>query len=224
MSELEYFDTHYECSLFSEKNSLHFYENIVGIDEWPYSWPDGEISYRLNNFTNDIKKESHQIRAVTIALRAWRLHIGRIRFRRERNPYVEVDFDVSFEDLAHFDNKKGVLAHAYFPGQGDISGDCHINDEWNWTTHSELQKLSTPPLVPILIHEFGHSLGLRHDTKTMESIMYPSFDLGKKKNNLGPRDIQRIQERYGARNLSQWILDHFQERMDKGWDFDRLDD
>ena len=136
MSEENHSDSHYECALYSEKTSLHFYENIAGIDEWPYSWPDGEISYRLNNFTNDIKKESHQIRAVTIALRAWRLHTGRIRFRRERNPYVEVDFDVSFEDLAHFDNKKGILAHTYFPGQGDISGDYHINDEWNWTPHS----------------------------------------------------------------------------------------
>ena len=204
----------------SEKKSLHFYENIEGIDEWPHSWPAGEISYRLNNFTGDIKKESNQTRAVTVALRAWGLHIDRIRFRRERNSDVSVDFEVSFEDLDHFDNKKGVLAHAYFPGQGVISGDCHINDEWNWTTHSALQKLSTPPLVPILIHEFGHSLGLRHDTHTTESIMYPSFDLGKKKNNLGPRDIQRIQERYGARNLSQQILDHFQKRMDEGWDFD----
>ena len=216
----EHSDNNYECQLHSEKKSLHFYENIEGINEWPHSWPDGEISYRLNNFTNDIKKESNQIRAVTVALRAWRLHTEKIKFRRERNPDVSVDFEVSFEDLDHFDNKKGVLAHAYFPGQGGISGDCHINDEWNWTTHSLLQKLSTPPLVPVLIHEFGHSLGLRHDTHTTESIMYPSFDLGKKKNNLGPRDIQRIQERYGARNLSQRILDYFQKRMDEGWDFD----
>ena len=52
------------------KKTLHFYENIEGIDEWSYSWPDGEISYRLNNFTNDMKKESYQIMAITIALRA----------------------------------------------------------------------------------------------------------------------------------------------------------
>ena len=130
-----------------------------------------------------------------------------------------MDFDVSFEDLAHFDGKKGVLAHAYFPGQGKVSGDCHINDDWNWTTHSALQKLSTPPLVPILIHEFGHSLGLKHDTFTTDSIMYPSFDLGVKKNRLGERDVARIQDRYGTRSISQRMLDYFQNRRDKGFDF-----
>ena len=53
-----------------KKTLFIFIKNIEGIDEWPYSWPDGEISYRLNNFTNDMKKESYQIMAITIALRA----------------------------------------------------------------------------------------------------------------------------------------------------------
>ena len=208
------------CEPESAENGIKFTENIEGIDEWPHSWPEGEISYRLNNFTGDISKEDHQHKAVTVSLRAWQLRINKLKFRRERNSDTSVDFDVSFEPLSHFDGKKGVLAHAYFPGQGETSGDCHINDEWNWTTHSALQKLSTPPLIPILIHAFGHSLGLRHDTTHQESIMYPSFDLGKKKNRLGPRDITRIQERYGARNLSQRIIDYFQKRRDLAWDFD----
>lgn len=208
------------CELHSAENGIKFTENIEGINEWPHSWPDGEITYRLNNSTSDIEKESHQKRAVTVSLRAWQLRINKLKFRRERNPDVSVDFEVSFEDLAHFDNMKGVLAHAYFPGQGEVSGDCHINDEWNWVTSSLFQKLSSPPLVPVLIHEFGHSLGLRHDTTTMDSIMYPSFDLGKKKNSLHPRDVQRIQERYGARSISQRIIDYFQRRRDMAWDFD----
>ena len=207
------------CQLRVTTDKIEFHENIEGIDEWPHSWPEGEISYRLNNFTEDISKQSFQHRAVTVALRAWQLRINKLKFRRERNSDVSVDVDVSFEPLSHFDNMKGVFAHAYFPGQGEISGDCHINDEWNWTTHSELQTLAKPPLVPILIHEFGHSLGLRHDTTTIDSIMYPSFDLGKKKNRLHQRDIERIQERYGARNLSQRIIDYFINRRDKGFDF-----
>ena len=205
----------------SENNHLQFTENIEGIDdEWPHSWPDGEISYRLNNLTQDITKESHQHKAVTVSLRTWQLRISKLKFRRERNPNSTVDFDVSFEDLEHFDNQRGVLAHAYFPGQGDVSGDCHINDEWDWVTSTKFQTLSKPPLVPILIHEFGHSLGLRHDTQTMASIMYPSFSLGQKKNQLGTRDIIRIQQRYGVRSLSQRIIDYFQRRRDMAWDFD----
>jgi len=207
------------CEAKSGFKNIEFSEEIQGINEWPHSWPFGEISYRLNNLTKDITKESFQYRAVTVALRVWQLRINKLKFRRERNPNVSVDFDVSFAPLENFDGKKGVLAHAYFPGQGKISGDVEINDEWNWTTHSALQRLSTPPLIPILIHEFGHSLGLRHDTTTTQSIMYPSFDLGQKKNRLGPNDIQRIQDRYGKRKISQRIIDYFQNRRDRGFDF-----
>ena len=154
------------------KQEIQFTENIEGLAEYPHSWPDGEISYRLNNFSDDFNKK-WQTRAVTVALRTWKWRMKKIWFRRERNPDAHVDINVSWENLAHFDNKKGVLAHAYYPSQGDISGDCHINDEWNYVAATKFQSLSKPPLVPILIHEFGHSLGLRHDTQTTESIVYP---------------------------------------------------
>lgn len=194
---------------------------IEGIDEWPHSWPDGEISYRLNNLSSDFL-EKWQIRAVTVALRAWQLHIKNLRFRRERNPGVRVDFDVSFESASHF-RSSNVFAHAYFPGQGSISGDVHINDEaWDWVAGVHLQDLSHPPLVPVMMHEFGHSLGLRHDTlftSQNTEIMYPSFNLGRKKTTLGPNDIVRIQDRYGARTLSQRILDYFALRRLRGSDF-----
>lgn len=208
-----------KCEAVSGFGKIEFKDEIEGIDEYPHSWPDGEISYRLNNYTKDISKASLQDRAVTVTLRAWQLRISDLKFRRERNPDVSVDFDVSFQPLEKFSGK-GVLAHAWYPGQGKPSGDCEINDNWEWVTHSELQRLSAPPLVPILIHEFGHSLGLRHDPTTMQSIMYPSFNLGVKKNKLHQRDITRIQAKYGARKISQRIIDYFQNRRDKGFDFD----
>ena len=203
-----------------DSSSLQFSETVdERITEWPHSWPHGEISYRLNNYTDDIVKENWQERSVTVALRAWQLRLSKLKFRRERNPDTHVDFNVEFEDLAHFDGKKGVLAHAYFPGQGNISGDCHINDDWNWVAGVHLATLSKPPLVPILMHEFGHSLGLRHDTFDDTDIMYPSFNLGHRKNNLGSRSIERMQTRYGKRNLSARIIAYFQWRRMIGSDF-----
>ena len=188
------------------------------IEEWPHSWPLGELSYRLNSYSDDLKKK-HQERAVTVALRAWRWRIKDLRFRRERNPDTHVDINVEFEDLAHFDGKRGVLAHAYYPGQGDISGDCHINDEWNWVSGVHLSTMSKPPLVPILIHEFGHSLGLTHDNFHQDDIMYPSFDLGQKKNTIGENSIARMQDRYGKRSLASWIIAYFIGRRNRGSDF-----
>lgn len=212
---------HAKCSLVqSDSGSFKFAETVDDrIEEWPHSWPLGEISYRLNNSTPDIANEKFQERAVTVALRAWQLRLGNLKFRKERNPDTSVDFNVSFENLAHFDGKKGILAHAYFPGQGDISGDCHINDEWNWVTGVHLSTMGKPPLVPILMHEFGHSIGLRHDNFDNSDIMYPSFDLGQKKNNLGDRSIARAQERYGKRSLSARIILYFQWRRQMGLDF-----
>ncbi len=207
------------CSAEADKpsESFKFTENIEGVDEWPYSWPDGEISYRLNNHSLDFA-EHHQLRAVTVALRAWQIRISKLKFRRERNKDVHVDFQIAFQPLDKF-RSKGILAHAWFPNQGDISGDVEINDDWNWVSGVHLNDLAHPPLVPILIHEFGHSLGLRHDITTTDSILYPSFNLGRDKNNLHTNDVTRIQSRYGVRNLPhRWIL-YFQNRRAQGWDY-----
>ena len=210
------------CQAIAKKGNIVFTENLeTGITEWPHSWPDGTVTYRLNSYSTDFS-ERNQLRAITVALRAWQLRINKIKFRRERNPDVSVDFDVSFEPTDHF-SSNNIFAHAYFPGQGDISGDVHINDgSWDWTSGVHLSNLARPPLVPIMIHEFGHSLGLRHDTNINSQnteIMYPSFNLGRKKTHLGVRDIFRIQERYGERRLSQRILDYFIRRRVLGWDF-----
>ena len=204
------------------KQRLDFKENVEGIDEWPHKAPEGEISYRLNNFSEDFSKR-WQIKAVTIALRAWQLRLDRLRFRRERNPDAHVYANIEWHPLSHFGNRKGVLAHGYFPGQGDISGDVHLNDEWPYVPGAFMQDLAHPPLIPIMMHEFGHSIiGLRHDTLVSSmgiEMMYPSFNLGRKMNVLGPRTIQRGQERYGVRTLSQRIIDFFLRRRLKGADF-----
>ena len=213
--------THERCCelVQSGAGSLKFQENLdERIEEWPHSWPLGDLSYRLNNFSDDLSKK-WQKRAVTVALRAWQWRLKNLHFRLERNPDAHVDINVEFEDLDHFDGRKGVLAHAYYPGQGDISGDCHLNDEWNWVPGVHLSTLSKPPLIPILIHEFGHSIGLTHDNYDMIDIMYPSFNLGQKKNRIGERSIERAQSRYGKRNLSAYILAYFLRRRDAGTDF-----
>ncbi len=213
---------HVRCELKSQINGMTFSENITGIDEWKHSWPKGEISYRLNSFSTDNISEKNQIRALTVALRAWQLRIKDLKFRRERNIDTAVDFDVWFQPGDHFSSDK-VLGHAYFPGQGPASGDVEINDEdWKWATNVHESSLSRPPLTAVLIHEFGHSLGLRHDSASSSrgrEIMYPSLNAGRPTIKLGPRDIQRIQTRYGKRRLSQRIIYYFIRRRIMGYDF-----
>jgi len=187
-------------------------------NEWPYSWPDGEKSYRLNNLTDDFRGRD-QLRAMTICFRAWQLRINKLKFRRERNPDAHVDFNIWFRPSSSF-SSDNVLAHAWYPNQGDISGDIEFNDNWDWVPSIHLQDLRKPPMVSIGIHELGHGLGLDHDTTTQDSIMYPSFNLGRKKILLHQNDIDRIQSRYGVRNLSQRWLDYFMNRRLRAMDFE----
>ncbi len=207
------------CEALNSMNQVEFKEkpNPV-VTPWPHSWPDGDISYRLNNFSDDIPLRKHQVRAITVAFRVWQLRIERLNFRREYNKDTNVDMDISFKSLDHF-SSKGVLAHAWFPGQGQVSGDIEFNDEWDWVTHSRIGNIGHPPIVPVAIHEIGHGLGLRHNLIDRESIMYPSFNLGEKKNDLNYKDVELIQDRYGKRKLSKRIIDYFKRRRDLGLDF-----
>ncbi|MCK5600941.1 matrixin family metalloprotease [Candidatus Pacearchaeota archaeon] len=211
------------CEARNDGNQIGFKENIEGLDEWPLAknWPDGEVSYRLNNRSTDFLAR-WQRDAVVVAFRVWNWRMGRLRARRERSPDAHVDIEISFEGREEFSHDN-IFAHAYYPGQGEISGDIEINDEsWDWQPNVHLSDLSRPPLVPIMIHEIGHSLGLKHDTLSSSmhtEIMYPSYNMGRKQVSLGARDISRIQERYGARTLSQNVLDYFKRRRQAGWDF-----
>ena len=207
------------CECESHNNqAILFKENIEGINEWPHNWPDGTLTYRLNNFSEDFAY-SWQTRAIVVALRTWQLRIKKLKFRRERNPTAHVDANVWFKGPEEF-SSPNVFAHAWYPGQGEVSGDCEINDSWDWVPGVHLSGMNKPPLVPIMVHEFGHSMiGLRHDPTDNRQIMYPSFSIGSKKTTLGDRDIFRAQERLGARSLPQHILDYFARRRATNWDF-----
>ncbi len=186
------------------------------IKEWGHKWEKPVLTYKLHNLSPDIEKAEHQTRAITVAFRVWQLRIKNLRFRRIYDD-TEPDLDIWWKPLSDF-SSPGVLAHATYPGQSHFY--IEINDEWDWVSHTAISDIGHPPLVPVMIHEIGHILGLVHDTEDKVSIMYPSFNLGKKKNDLGIRDIIRIQFIYGVRNISQRLIDYFRRRRDAGWDFD----
>lgn len=209
-----------ECMAQPDKTGIVFNDNIQGIQEWPMSknFPEGEISYRLNNFSADFAT-NWQIRAVTVAFRAWQWRIKKLKFRRERNPTAHVDADIWWRPQEFF-SSPNVFAHAWYPGQGEISGNCELNDSWDYVPGVHLSRMNHPPLVPILVHEFGHSvIGLTHDPTSALEIMYPSFSIGSKKTGLGPNDVSRSQGRHDARTLPQYIIDYFLNRRQMGWDF-----
>lgn len=75
------------------------------------------------------------------ALKAWS-DAAPLNFRRvstdNKGAAAGGDIRVSFNRLFHddgypFDGQGGTLAHAFFPGRGDVAGDTHFDDQEIWS-------------------------------------------------------------------------------------------
>ncbi|XP_059167151.1 matrix metalloproteinase-9-like [Physella acuta] len=113
------------------------------------------------------------------------------------------DIDIIFASRNHgdgdanaFDGRGMLLAHAYPPGDVEVSGDIHfdLDENWGW----KVNRTDTHDLMMVAMHEAGHSLGLAH-SRNRNDIMFASYLDYDPDPQLNSGDIAILQKLYGKR-------------------------
>uniref|UniRef100_A0A672T9T7 Matrix metallopeptidase 25a n=1 Tax=Sinocyclocheilus grahami TaxID=75366 RepID=A0A672T9T7_SINGR len=144
------------------------------------SWDRTDITWSVQEFPSpSMSPALHPglVRLIlTSALQVWS-DVTPLRFHPSPyDPSPQIDINVTFasgyhEDGYPFDGKGDTLAHAFFPGKGDLAGDTHFDDGESWSYEDWS---SSTDLFTVAVHEFGHALGLFHSSSN-DSIMKPYY-------------------------------------------------
>ena len=193
--------------------------------EWQHKWEKDILTYDIEHHeTLKLISKRQLKRAVNLAVSTWNFEIP-IKFKSAWNTKadIEIRFKTKDEDK-YFKDRPSVLAYAYYPGQGKASGKVVFNASYIWDLKGKGIKgsdaikkgvvdnayptniLKTYNLYAVLIHELGHTLGLKHDisgAKDGADIMDAYYSVTNL--DLSDRDIYRIRVKYGQRVWSRFI-------------------
>lgn len=191
-------------------------------EEWPAKWPHKEMFYDVIGTCRSLTDKQVK-KALNFAMTTWDIEID-VSFHptwyyTDKKPHITIDFKTSSQEKM-FKDSPSVLAYAYFPGQGEVSGKVVFNDDYIWSMNGkpiradqappELVKgtplpdvqLRTYNIIHVLIHELGHSLGLRHDSHgDTKDVMDPYYS---GQLELSDWDLYRIRLKYPARQYAKW--------------------
>ncbi|KAM6932988.1 matrix metalloproteinase-20-like [Xenentodon cancila] len=191
--------------------------DVDNFSFYPYKpkWKNHTITYMIATYTPDMRREEVE-KSFRSALDMWS-NAAPLRFIKVN--HAKADIVLSFARGAHgdffpFDGPRGVLAHAFQPGEG-MGGDVHFDEDETWTVGRQGYSL-----FAVAAHELGHSLGLTH-SKDPSAIMYPSYRYqSSTQRTLATDDALGIQMLYGKPNKNTGTKPTAPKKCDPNFSFD----
>uniref|UniRef100_A0A3Q2VSR4 Matrix metallopeptidase 17b n=1 Tax=Haplochromis burtoni TaxID=8153 RepID=A0A3Q2VSR4_HAPBU len=161
------------------------------------------LSYlvRLQSYPSSSHLSRETVRSLIFyALRVW-AEPTPLEFHEVGSPDaadLRVDFFHGYHgDDYPFDGAGGAVGHAFFPSDPARAGVVHLDAEEEWAFRQPVSEGTD--LFTVLVHEFGHALGLPHSS-SRHSVMRPYY-LGPVGDplhyRLGPQDLEHITQLYG---------------------------
>ncbi|KAM6999657.1 matrix metalloproteinase-17b [Tautogolabrus adspersus] len=167
-------------------------------------WNRSNINWRLRSYPSSSHLSRETIRSLVFyALRVW-AEPTPLEFHEVGSPEA-ADLQVDFLNGYHgdgypFDGAGGAVGHAFFPSDPARAGGVHLDAEEEWAFRQPATEGTD--LFTVLVHEFGHALGLAHSS-SRNSVMRPYYQgpAGDPLHfRLGPQDLALITQLYGQRN------------------------
>ncbi|XP_042348697.1 matrix metalloproteinase-17b [Plectropomus leopardus] len=167
-------------------------------------WTRRNINWRLHSYPSSSNLSRETIRSLVFyALRVW-ADPTPLEFHEVGSPEaadLQVDFLHGYHgDGYPFDGAGGAVGHAFFPSDPARAGGVHLDAEEEWAFRQPASEGTD--LFTVLVHEFGHALGLTHSS-SRHSVMRPYYQgpAGDPlQYRLGPQDLEHITQLYGKKN------------------------